>query len=250
MTTSQTLTMAALCAMIDLTNLSDDATAEEIHALCEDAKRLGFASVCVRPNWVVVAKAFLAGSGVKVCTVISFHEGTAALDDKIAEARTAIARGATEISWVLNYQLFSTRVDMRSLEMVTSEIDAIAELAREFSAVAFKVIVEACALADHDKRDICKLLAMSVQVCFIETSTGHGVPRCNDAPKGATVSDVRLFAKTIAELWSSMEIMASGDVRSLEQLLALRAAGATRFGIEHEAAHAIVREMAEYKVLR
>ena len=56
--------------MIDHTLLRADATKSEITKLTEEAKKYEFASVCINPTWVAYAKEQLAGTKVKVCTVI------------------------------------------------------------------------------------------------------------------------------------------------------------------------------------
>ena len=53
---------------IDHTNLKPFAQRADIEKLCAEARQYGFASVCVNPCNVALAKELLAGAGVKVCT--------------------------------------------------------------------------------------------------------------------------------------------------------------------------------------
>ena len=64
-----------IAAMIDHTLLKVTATNTQIEKLCEEAKTYLFASVCVNPVNVAEAARLLAGTPVKVCTVIGFPLG-------------------------------------------------------------------------------------------------------------------------------------------------------------------------------
>jgi deoxyribose-phosphate aldolase len=73
-------------ALIDHTLLKPDATRSQIGILCREAVRFGFASVCVNPCYVPLAAELTHGSGVRVCTVISFPLGAALTSVKMVEA--------------------------------------------------------------------------------------------------------------------------------------------------------------------
>ena len=57
--------------------------------------------MCVPPVHVRRAAAILAGTDVKVGTVVGFPHGYATTETKVAETRQAIADGASEIDMVL-----------------------------------------------------------------------------------------------------------------------------------------------------
>ena len=59
---------------IDHTLLKPNATDADVEKLCEEAKEYGFASVCVNPCHVALARKLLEGTDVKVCTVIGFRD--------------------------------------------------------------------------------------------------------------------------------------------------------------------------------
>lgn len=65
---------ARALALVDLTNLNDGCTAADIDALCARAvtEHGHVAAVCVYPAFVAQAKAKLAGTPVKVATVVNF----------------------------------------------------------------------------------------------------------------------------------------------------------------------------------
>jgi deoxyribose-phosphate aldolase len=64
-----------IAALIDHTLLKPEATEADIRKICGEARVCGFASVCVNPYWVPLVAAALAGSAVKVCSVIGFPLG-------------------------------------------------------------------------------------------------------------------------------------------------------------------------------
>ena len=80
------MTRSQLAAMIDHAILRPQATAAEVRAGCEAARRCGVASACVRPCDVPLAAELLTGSGVAVCTVIAFPHGATNTSAKAAEA--------------------------------------------------------------------------------------------------------------------------------------------------------------------
>ena len=59
----------------DHTLLKAFATAEDIQALCTEAKEIGTYSVCVNPSYVSLCKTLLKDSEIKVCSVIDFPLG-------------------------------------------------------------------------------------------------------------------------------------------------------------------------------
>ena len=65
----------AIAALIDHTILKAEATRADIVKVCREARQYSFASVCVNPYWVPLVRAELAGSPVKVCTVVGFPAG-------------------------------------------------------------------------------------------------------------------------------------------------------------------------------
>ena len=94
----------------DHTNLAQDATKEEIVALCKEAKQHHFASVCVNPYRVGMASQELKNSGVAVCTVVGFPLGASQTSIKVMETKKAIKDGATEIDMVMNIGMIIMRL--------------------------------------------------------------------------------------------------------------------------------------------
>ena len=199
--------------MIDHTLLRPEATHDEIVALCREAVEHGFANVCVNSCWVPLVAAELAGTPVKVCTVVGFPLGASATEVKVAEAAYALRCGAREIDMVIN--IGALRGD--DLATVGRDIAEVVNLCHRSNAIV-KVILETALLTDAQKVTACKLAKQS-GADFVKTSTGFG--------PGATVADVRLMREAVGP---GMGVKASGGIRTLEDLEAMVAAGATRIG--------------------
>lgn len=204
----------AIARLIDHTLLRADATREEIVKLCREARKYEFASVCVNPYWVSLVAAELAGSPVKVCTVVGFPLGATTTESKVAETEIALRVGAQEIDMVINVGALKSG----DLETVRQDIHAVAEATHRAGAI-LKVILET-ALLDDNQKATASTLAKLAGADFVKTSTGFG-------PSGATAHDVALMRMVVGP---DMGIKASGGIRTLEDLQKMAAAGATRIG--------------------
>ena len=205
---------ADLAGYIDHTLLRPDATAADIDRLCREAVEHRFAAVCVNPSWVRRAARNLAGSAVRVASVVGFPLGAHAPEIKALEARRALRDGAREIDMVIDVGALKSG----DYERVRRDIAGVADACREAGA-ASKVILETGLLTDEEKV-IASRLAREGKADFVKTSTGFG-------PGGATVYDVALMRAAVGP---RMGIKASGGIRSAEQAREMIAAGATRIG--------------------
>ena len=205
---------SAIASMIDHTLLRADATAAEIRRICGEARKYGFASVCVNPYWVSLAAAELAGSTVKVCTVVGFPLGANATAAKVAETEIAVKQGAAEIDMVINIG----ELKGGNHDAVRQDIEAVATAAHHGGAI-LKVILET-ALLDDDQKVAASELAKAAGAEFVKTSTGFSTG-------GATPGDVALMRRTVG---AEMGVKASGGIRTLEDVARMTAAGATRIG--------------------
>lgn len=203
-----------IAKMIDHTLLKPDATQQEIAQLCFEARKYGFASVCVNPTWVSLCAQLLKGSDVKVCTVIGFPLGATASETKAFETETAIRQGATEIDMVINIGALKAR----DLDTVAKDIRGVVKAAHAHG-VLVKVIIETVLLTDEEKT-MASLISKEAGADFVKTSTGF-------AGGGATVHDVQLMRKAVGP---EMGVKASGGVRTYEDAASMIKAGATRIG--------------------
>lgn len=187
---------------------------------CELAARYDVASVCCRPADVVRAAATLRGTHVAVGTTIGFPHGNHVTAIKVAEARQALADGATELDMVLQIGALRSGRDTE----VQADIAAVVEVAHDANAIV-KVIFENAYLTDDEKVRACHLTE-AAGGDFVKTSTGF-------APSGATLDDLRLMR---ANTSPHIRVKAAGGVRTLDALLEVMAVGVTRCGATATAA--------------
>lgn len=198
--------------MIDHTILKPDATKEMVKKVIEEAKTYQFASVCVNPYWVSYCAKELAGSDVKVCTVIGFPLGANTSSVKAFETKEAIENGADEVDMVINIGALKDG----NYDVVLKDIKAVVQ---EANGKCVKVIIETCLLTDEEIVTACKL-AQDANATFAKTSTGFSTG-------GATVEAVALMKETVG---STLQVKASGGIKTKEDLKAMVDAGANRIG--------------------
>ena len=210
---SKTITYEQLAKTIDHSLLRPELTEADVIAGCQLAHRYHVASVCVKPCHVRLAVEQLAGSDVKVGTVVGFPHGGHTTFVKVAEAKDAMANGAEELDMVLNIG------ELRSgnFSVVLKDIRAVVYAAHGQALV--KVIFENAYLTDEQKKMACQL-AEQAGADFVKTSTGF-------APGGARLEDVRLMRTSVSP---HIQVKAAGGVRTLDAALAMIDAGVTRMG--------------------
>ncbi len=204
----------SVAAFIDHTILKPEATRADVTKVCREARQYQFASVCVNPYWVPLARAELRGSPVKVCTVVGFPLGATSTEAKVAETDSALRSGAQEIDMVINIGALRSG----DHEAVKLDIQEVVKVAHAAGAIV-KVILETALLDDNQKAVACTLAKLA-GADFVKTSTGFG-------PSGATARDVALMRQVVGP---EMGVKAAGGIRTLEDFRAMTAAGATRIG--------------------
>jgi deoxyribose-phosphate aldolase len=210
---SKTITYEQLAKTIDHSLLRPELTEADVIAGCQLAHRYHVASVCVKPCHVRLACEQLAGSDVKVGTVVGFPHSGHTTFIKVAEAKDAMANDAEELDMVLNIG------ELRSgnYPLVRKDIRAVVFAAHGHALV--KVIFENAYLTDEQKKMACQL-AEQAGADFVKTSTGF-------APGGARLEDVRLMRASVSP---HIQVKAAGGVRTLDAALTMIDAGVTRMG--------------------
>ena len=197
----------------DHTLLKTEATSDQVLKLCDEALEYHFASVCVNPVFVPLAAGKLAGSDVKVCTVIGFPLGANEPAVKAMEAALAVDEGAEEVDMVINIG----KAKEKDFAYIQEEIAKVKQASRE---ALLKVIIESSALSDDEIIGCCKA-AMAAKADYVKTSTGF------HKTGGASAHAVSLMRKTVGE---TMGVKASGGIHSLAEAQEMIEAGASRIG--------------------
>ena len=198
--------------LIDHTLLKADASISSIEKLCNEALNYHFASVCVNPGFVPLARKLFKGSDVNVCTVLGFPLGATLPKAKQAETLLAVEAGAEEIDMVINVSMAKEH----QFDYVENEIRLVKEACAD---KILKVILETCLLTDDEIVSCCKA-AVNAGADFVKTSTGF-------SKGGATTHAVKIMRDTVGP---NFGVKASGGIHSYEEALDMVNAGANRIG--------------------
>lgn len=204
--------MKALSKYVDHTNLKPFATKADIEKLCADAREWNFASVCVNPCDIALAKELLSGSDVLTCTVIGFPLGRNTTEIKVLETEAAYALGCDEFDMVINVG----KLKDGCTDYVRDEIAAVVAAAK---GKTVKVIIETGLLTDEEKA-IATRLSCEAGAHFVKTCSGvsAGV---------ATVEDLKIMK---ANITGDVKLKASSGIKTYEDAKALIDVGAERLG--------------------
>jgi len=205
-------TSADIAPYIDHTLLKPEATREEIVKLADEARRYGFATVCVNSAYVGTVARILAGSKTIPIAVVGFPSGAALPSAKAFEAREAIRCGAREIDMVINIGALKGK----DYALVLKDICSVVAAAKPYPV---KVILETSKLSEQEKI-VGSALAKAACAAFVKTSTGFG-------GGGATAEDVALMRSVVGE---DVGVKASGGIRTSEDAMRMIRAGANRIG--------------------
>lgn len=204
-----------LAGMFDHTALKADLTEQQVEALVKEALEYQFASVCLPPYYLELAKNLLGeNQQVKLCTVIGFPLGYETTDSKVFAMKEAISLGAEEIDVVINI----AAIKNGKWQYIDNELKKLADACHNAGKI-LKIIFETCYLSDQEVEKLAALCAKN-RVDFVKTSTGFGTA-------GATVHHIDLMKKGIA---GQCKIKASGGIRTWEDAERMIRAGVHRIG--------------------
>lgn len=208
-----------LAPIIDHTLLAPNATTVDIKRICLEARTWQTYAVCVNPRHVSLAREMLAGSTVKVATVVGFPLGATGSDVKAFETLWAVRTGADEIDMVID----RGAVAEGYWRAVLDDIYAVRDAAPH--PTLLKVILETASLS-HEQKIMAALLSVAAGADFVKTSTGFD-------QGGATIDDVRLLRHVVGR---NIGVKASGGIRTLQDARDMVAAGADRLGVSRTSA--------------
>jgi deoxyribose-phosphate aldolase len=211
---NETYGYSDIAKMIDHSLLNPSLTVAELADGCMLARAYDVASVCVLPYYVSRSAELLAGTTVRSSTTIGFPHGGHVTAIKLAEARQALADGASELDMVINI----SKARSGDWDYVEQEIRALCETTHQAGA-RLKVIFENAYHNTAAKIRLCEICG-TIGVDWVKTSTGY-------APSGATMDDLRLMRKHSPP---SVQVKAAGGIRDLDALLAVRELGVSRVG--------------------
>ena len=229
MTTYRGYTQEQIVALIDHTLLKPEATQADLDVCIKTAIEAEVKAMCIRPMDVAYSAKALEGSNVLLCTVIGFPHGTVTTATKVAETIEVVKHGAIEVDMVMNLGLFASG----DYEQVQDDIAQVVKAAKTTNPKAeIKVILETCLWTESQVIKACELTE-AAGADFVKTSTGF-------ASSGATTEVISIMRKTVGD---RLGVKASGGVRTLDALIDMAEAGASRVGAS--GTPAILLEFAE-----
>lgn len=211
--------------------LSDSQTLEEVHKLTHEAIANDFYAVMIRPDYVRSVRMLIdeLKSTLKLGTVIDFPEGRSSVASKLAEAQRAIADGADELDFVIDYNAFKSG----NYEKVKEEVESCTRLCLNFDKTV-KWIIETAALSDTEIagiskfiRDIMidKLKDVPTEKVFIKSSTGFFETQ-DGKPNGANEHVIKIML----ENGTPLPVKASGGVKTKKDAETMIKLGVKRIG--------------------
>jgi len=188
-------------------------------------------AVMIRPDYVAEIKKYIQqkNSNVVVGTVIGFHEGTYAIDEKLKEASKAISDGADELDFVINYTAYLEG----DIALVKEEFVKCTQLCIAHHKVA-KWIIEIAALDNQQIADLTQKISQwaeenfsehDLSSIFVKSSTGF-YQTTDGKPNGATFEAVKIMLDNAGKL----PVKAAGGVRTPEDAEKMIHLGIKRIG--------------------
>ena len=211
--------------------ISNSDTLDMVHQLAQEAMDNSIYAVMIRPDYVRSVRELLneKKSNVVLGTVIGFHEGTYDLNEKLREAQRAIADGADELDFVINFEAFKKG----EIEKVREEVETATSIVLREGKV-IKWIIETAALTDEQIIAITELIKEIVLTkigeefasrVFVKSSTGFYQTE-NGEPNGANPHVIQLMLDHAGIL----PVKASGGVKTAEDAEKMIALGVKRIG--------------------
>lgn len=197
---------------VDHSLLKPDLTQEQVIQGLELAKELKTASVCISPQNVKLASEMLAGTDVKVGTVIGFPSGSHTTATKVFETKEAYKNGAVEMDMVIDIGALKDK----NYEKVLNDIKAVVEA----SPAIVKVILENAYLTKEEIKKGSELVE-EAGAHYVKTSTGF-------AKSGSTVEDLKIMRAAVSK---KTKIKAAGGLKDLQDCIDAIEAGSDRIGI-------------------
>jgi deoxyribose-phosphate aldolase len=213
-----------LARMIDISAVQTFHDSTDVAELARVARSYRFIAAHVLPGFVPLLKQQLTGSDTLVGAPVGFPSGGSSTRIKLMEARDLVEAGVQEMDLMMNVGRLRSKDKGYVLDEIRAAVDAVAP-------VPIKVILEIHYLTDEEIKVACEM-CISGGAAFVKTSTGW-------APSGATLDRVELITRFVGD---AIKVKASGGIRDLDTVENMLALGVTRFGINTDAAIAIVSQ--------
>ena len=199
-------TYEELARLLNLPLVKPELTSPQVFEGLEAAKRYGMGCAMVRPLDIDLAVRALEASAVRPGAVAAFPHGTSGTAVKLYEVRDLLRRGAKEIGMVVAI----SKLLSREFPYVQTELLQASEACHKEGAT-LTLMLESPWLTEEAKIVACR--------CAERAEVGV-------VASGPTVAEIALLRQHLPE---ETGVAAWGEIETLEALLELHAAGATRF---------------------
>lgn len=214
--------------MVDISAVQAPDTEEDVRRLAATADAGGFLAAHVLPTWASLLTALLADSSVRVGAPVGFPSGGGPTPARALEAAWLCDVGVDEVDIVIPIGRLRSGDEPAVLTDLREVVAAVA------GRVPTKAILETAHLDEAEIRRGTEL-ALEAGINALKTGTGW-------AGHTTTTAEVAAIRSAAGP---KPAIKASGGIRSLAAVDALRAAGATRFGMNTAVALALTADDAE-----
>lgn len=202
-----------IAKIIDQTNIKLDTKKEDIIRTCNEAKIYGFRGVCVNPKLVRVAKKELKGKGIKVICLVDPPIGDSSASKRIEICKKAKKDGADEADVVMSIP----DIKHERWEKILKDFKQICQI------LPTKVIIGSGYLTDEEIKKVSKIAKEAGAFC-LKTATSK------DPLENRELKEKVYHLKLMRESGSGLLIKASGNIKTLKDVLIMVKAGADIIG--------------------
>lgn len=192
--------MENLNKKIDHTNINPKATSEDIIKSCEEVKQYQLRGLCIRPEWVALAKKHLQGSGAKVICLVDPPIGDSSHEERVAICKKAVEDGADELDVVVNIP----DVKHERWEKIFNDLKEICQIAPT------KVIIGSGYLTDEEILKVSQIVKEAGAIC-VKTATEK------DPLEEREIEEKARHLKLMRQGAPGLLIKASGNIRNFEE---------------------------------
>lgn len=198
---------------IDHTKIGKDVKKEDIIKTCNEAKEYNFRGVCINPKWVKLVKKELKDTDIKVVVLIDEPIGDSDHKKRIELCKKAINDGADDLDVVINI----SDVKHEKWNKVFKDLKAICKIGHT------KVIIGSGYLTDEEIAKVSQIVKEAGAFC-VKTATGK------DPLENRETAEKARHLKIMRKNAPGLEIKASGNIRTLENVEEMIKAGADIIG--------------------
>jgi len=202
-----------LAKIIDHTNIKRGAIAKDIKKTCQEAKIYGFRGVCIRPEWVKLAKRELKGTDIKVICLVDPPIGDSPHKKRVKICEIAKRNGADELDVVINIPA----VKHEKWDLVLKDLKAICQI------LPTKVIIGSGYLTDEEIKKASEIVKEAGAIC-VKTTTEK------DPLEHRELKEKFYHLKIMREAAPGFLIKAAGNVKTLKDVKEAIKAGADIIG--------------------